>query len=321
MKDINKSRLTVWSLILLITLSATVVGILKYNQGYGRGLQAKEDLEKITNAFNSSQFIQSYKSSATIKAESKSNYITVKYSKGIHDTILVFDYKEQGPIQLIELQYSQEDKTAAEIVGRGMIEATATVNGSKDGEVFNNFAYDEFRHTSLSDGVTLMNTGENYSLKINIKTNVLENLKKQQDVVPDTNETGFEIAVDVNSHAEDYINYTLPEGFIDNTKQTATNKCYVTFDILSNFPNAERYATDLSAYAAAESSTVDGTDFRYYKISETKTVEGNGRTHHIVFDIQDKIILIRMTADVDNDECNEELETILSTISLKQKAS
>ena len=317
MKDINKSRLVVWSIILVVTLSATVLGILKYKAGYGRGLQAKEDLEKIVNAFNTSQFIQSYRATAQIKAENKSSYALVKYSKGIHDTLFTFEYKEEGPIRLIELKYTTDDKTPAEVVARGMIEATATVNGAKDGEVFNNYTYDEFRNTSLSDGVTLINNGDNYTIKINIKANVVENLKKKDAVPEEANETGFLIIADEENKVEDYITYTLPEGFENNSIETANNKCYVRFDVVTNYDNYEAYIKALTEYSGEEATLIENSSFKYYKITENKTNLSKARVHHAALDINEKLILVRMDADAPNEECDGLLGAIIGSITVK----
>lgn len=313
MKDKNKTRLVVWGIIFVITMSFTVLGGVKYKEGYGNGLQAKEDLEPIVEAFNTQTFITSYKAAGTtIKAENKSSYILVTYSKGINTTSFLFNYKVEGNFRLVQLDYTTPDKTAAEVVGRGIIEATATANGAKDGDVFNQYSFDEFRTTSLADGVVLINTGDNYTIKINIKTNIVENLK-QKDVVP-VEEEQFEIIPDENENPDGYIVYTIPDGFNQNVKTTANNKCTLSMDVLTKYTNAQSFINDLSKELDIEPSTYATESFTYYEITESSA---ESKMHYVALENKAKVILIRMKADANNDECKTELNSFISTISLQ----
>ena len=312
MKDINKTRLAVWSVIFVITLTFTIVGALKYKQGYGRGMQAKEDLEPIVQAFNASTFITSYKAAGTtIKAENKSNYVLISLSKGINTTTYLFNYKEEGIYRLIELKYTEEDKQNAEVIARGMIEATAMAHGGKEGDVFNSYTYDEFRRTSLADGVVIINTGTDYTIKINIEENVASNLK-QKDVAPE--EEAFTIEADPNESADNYINYTMPEGFENKEKTTANNKCSLLIDVITKYTSSEEFATDLSKEIKEDFVVTTNDTLKIYKDTETSE---EGKLHFAALDAGGRVVLFRMKAESDNDECYEELTNILNTVTLK----
>ena len=85
-------------------------------------------------------------------------------------------------------------------------------------------------------------------------------------------------------------------------------------DVLTRYTNAQSFINDLSKELSIEPSTYATESFTYYEITESSN---DSKMHYIALENKAKVILIRMKADANNDECKTELNGFISTISLQ----
>ena len=166
----NKNRIVFWGLILIICAVLSVVGINKYEEGYGKKGQARLKLIPITNEFNKQDSIIRY---GDIKAVTKGNKIVVTYNPEKNKKKkFVYSYSTINGHEVISNTYSSEDIYLGELIAGGMMDSIYMLHGGTE-SILSTYRYSAFNTTSIENGITL-SSGSDSTITLDINANVIE---------------------------------------------------------------------------------------------------------------------------------------------------
>lgn len=166
MKDINTKRIIFWGLIFIIALACTIIGYLKYLEGYGKQGAARVLLIPISEKLNS--LYPNMTSKVTL------NGLTIKNG----DTKYKFLSEDYNTIPTIVLTYDKNDTKAEECV-KAVIETISVIKGNTHGLLTSKYDYSKFNSTSVIQGITVGITSDDINkmkAEINLDTNLYKNL-------------------------------------------------------------------------------------------------------------------------------------------------
>lgn len=166
----NKGRIIFWGIVLIACVVIAIIGIKKYEEGYGKTGQARQKLIPIANEFNKQDAIIRY---GDITAVTKGSKIVVTYKPEKSDKKkFVYEYSKVGSREIISNTYSSEDVYLGELIAGGMMDAIYKLHGGNE-SVLSTYKYSAFYSTTIENGVTI-SSGKDTTIKLDINANVIE---------------------------------------------------------------------------------------------------------------------------------------------------
>ncbi|MBR4178373.1 MAG: hypothetical protein IKR57_03385 [Bacilli bacterium] len=166
----NKGRIIFWGLVLILCVVLAIIGVKKYEEGYGKTGRARLKLIPIANEFNKQDSIIRY---GDITAVVKGSKIVVTYKPEKADKKkFVYEYLEEGNKEIISNTYSSEDVYLGDLVAGGMMDAIYKLHGGTE-SILATYKFSAFTSTSLENGITVT-SGKDTTVKLDINANVIE---------------------------------------------------------------------------------------------------------------------------------------------------
>ena len=172
MKDANSKRIVFWGIVFIITLLCTIIGFLKYLDGYGEKGAARVLLVPISEKLNS--LYPNMTSKVTL------NGITIKNG----DTKYKFLSEDYNSIAIVVLTYDKNDTKAEECV-KALLETISVIQGNTHNLLTNKYEYSKFNTTSIIQGVSI-GISSTDSSKMEARINLSANLYKSLLVTSNT---------------------------------------------------------------------------------------------------------------------------------------
>lgn len=173
MNEGNKSRASFYLILFILFLSFSVTGYYLSNSGYGKSGEIKKHLNPIVDSFNN---LSNVKNNDNIKAKINTDRIEVTYKED-KKKIYTFEFKETADMKLLDFQYDISDSTNGQKIAEYMLDAISITKSHQEGELFNNFIYNNLYKTTIDNGANLSVKNEVIHLIINIDADFLENIK------------------------------------------------------------------------------------------------------------------------------------------------
>lgn len=322
MTELNQKRFKIYVVFFAIFLLIAAGGYMAMTSGHGSIGKTRKELEPYVTRFNSLASVRSVNNSKSnsMKASITSEGILVTYKKDTSTSKVTFVFKE-GAFKELEASYNRKDTDAEQIV-KNMIDAVSVSRGNIEGSLFNEFEYDYFLNTTISQGLHLEATATQITAQINLETNLLKNIRGEgYQENKEEEKPEFEIVYDNTNTFETYADYKLPDGFSTDTNDhqiaTETNTCTARFNIISSITasDASSFSNALANAYSAETIAEDINNTIWYKT--TYANNDGGKTTYYTIDKDGQILGFEYQVTVDNSECDEYLEKILETIKLK----
>lgn len=317
MTGINKKRLGIWGAIFVVFLLIGGAGVFLSYTGHGTAGRIRTEVKDYITKFNGLTQVRTINNDPkkSIKASISDKGILVDYKNDKISSKLEFSFKEDKGTKYLETVYNKNE-TSPETIVKLMIDAVGLKNGTAEGKIFDTYQYSDFYSTTLAQGVKFSTSGNNVKVQINLKTNILDN--GGGNTVEDTS---YVIIKDTEKLFEDYVNYTVPSQFTKSSKgyelSTENNTCTMEFDVVS--PETEKDAVSVANMIAKGEKTsiseeeLNGT--KWNKVSYPSAL--GGTVTNYVTDVNGTIVMIEYNAYYSNDECNQYLDTLLTSVKVK----
>lgn len=161
----NIIRSIFWGLMSLIMLSLGIMGMLFHNKIFN---EKKDDLIKITEAFNKSKIVQTYKNASTdIEA-----YLDGKNIKIIYHGVETKKYTFKLKNGYLETKIKEKDETG-KLLSMVLADSVAIINGQSEGSTYPFFTNNDVLSYSLNDGIEYKRKNDIYVIKINLNNYIL----------------------------------------------------------------------------------------------------------------------------------------------------
>lgn len=174
-KGNTTSRTIVYIILFLLFTGISILSFFLYNKGYGKEGRIKKEVTPIIEKFNSLKSVK--ENDNLIKAKFNKDRIKITYIIGTKKKDYYVTYNETADLKLLELQYDSSDTKNGEVIGSLLVEAVNVFNNNKEGEIFKNIKYKDLYNLNTKQGAYLTRRGNTITLMVNIKVNLLENIK------------------------------------------------------------------------------------------------------------------------------------------------
>lgn len=187
MDKANKNRFVFWGIVSLLLFISFIIGMISYYNGYGKYGKIRKELNPIVNAFNNLDAVKSLSESGiNIKAKFSKDKINVVYKL---ENILLeynFDYISNGSVRVLSMSYdNSKNDNINNLISKFMIDSVSIINGHNEGDVFKKFTLDDFKDTTINEGISIKKNGNETAFLINIDKYIVDNYKKPEIVVTD----------------------------------------------------------------------------------------------------------------------------------------
>lgn len=187
MDKANKNRFIFWGSISLILFICFIIGMISYYNGYGKYGKIRKELNPIVNTFNNLDSVKSLSESGiSIKAKFSKDKINVVYKL---ENILLeynFDYITNGNIRVLSTSYdNSKNDNINSLIMKFMIDSISIINGHNEGDVFKKFTLDDFKDTTINEGISIKKNGNETAFLINIDKYIVDNYKKPELIITD----------------------------------------------------------------------------------------------------------------------------------------
>lgn len=187
MDKANKNRFVFWGIVSLLLFISFIIGMISYYNGYGKYGKIRKELNPIVNAFNNLDAVKSLSESGiNIKAKFSKDKINVVYKL---ENILLeynFDYISNGSVRVLSMSYdNSKNDNINNLISKFMIDSVSIINGHNEGDVFKKFTLDDFKDTTINEGISIKKNGNETAFLINIDKYIVDNYKKPEIVVSD----------------------------------------------------------------------------------------------------------------------------------------
>ena len=183
----NKNRIIFWGLIALLLIISFTIGIISYNNGYGKYGKIKKELNPIIEKFNSLEEIQKFKTvDIEIKASFEKDKINVIYK--VEDLLVeyYFNYIKDNNRLLIANYDNAKYDNINNLIIKLMIQAVSLVNNHDKDEIFENFTIEDFKNTTIEEGINIKTINNENTIIINLDTYLLDNVEieeKEEEII------------------------------------------------------------------------------------------------------------------------------------------
>ena len=317
MTGINKKRLGIWGAIFVVFLLIGGAGVFLSYTGHGTAGRIRTEVKDYITKFNGLTQVRTInnENNKSIKASISDKGILVDYKNDKINSKLEFSLKEDKGTKYLETVYNKNE-TSPETIVRLMIDAVGLKNGTAEGKIFDTYQYSDFYSTTLAQGVKFSTSGNNVKVQINLKANILDNGGGNT-----TEDTSYVIIYDTNKSFEDLVNYTAPSQFVKSNKgyelSTENNTCTMEFNVVS--VETEKDAISVANMIARGEKTsvideeINGT--KWNKVSYPSAL--GGTVNRYITDANGNIVMIEYNSYYSNDECNQYLDTLLTSVKVK----
>lgn len=187
MDKANKNRFVFWGIVSLLLFISFIIGMISYYNGYGKYGKIRKELNPIVNAFNNLDAVKSLSESGiNIKAKFSKDKINVVYKL---ENILLeynFDYISNDSVRVLSMSYdNSKNDNINNLISKFMIDSVSIINGHNEGDVFKKFTLDDFKDTTINEGISIKKNGNETAFLINIDKYIVDNYKKPEIVVSD----------------------------------------------------------------------------------------------------------------------------------------
>lgn len=193
-------RLIIWATLLIIFVTLSILGIVKYYQGYGKYGSIRKELLPIVDIFNSLNIVNN--SDWDLTAKISNDQIIVNYIDDTSDIKYYFKYSND---KLLNLKYNAFYTKSATIVVEAMIDSISIYNGNNEGDVFKKYKLTDFYNSNINYGVKLTNDGKYVVVDLDISKNIILNLN---DVVLTPMEVTYITINDIPNIKKDLVTNT-----------------------------------------------------------------------------------------------------------------
>jgi len=171
MKKEEIKRILIVLIIFIFTVFLSILGIKKYNEGYGTNGKMRIQLNPLVKTFNSQKEIKN--SDKYLKASVNNNSIKVSYMIDANKYELDYIYTTNSTSQYLTIEYDKTKKDIAELVSSYLIETSSYLNGSVYGSIFNKYTYNNlYSFDKINDGIELYKENDNYILTFELNKNI-----------------------------------------------------------------------------------------------------------------------------------------------------
>lgn len=218
-------RIIIWALLLVIFATLSVLGIIKYYEGYGKYGAIRKELLPIVNIFNESNNIKN--SESNIKAKISNDQIIVNYYDDATDISYYFKYNNN----ILSVKYDVFYTKSATYVIEAMVDAISVYNGNIEGSVFKKYKLTDFYSSDIKYGIRAIDNGKYINFDMNIHENIINNLV---DVVLTPLEVTYITVNDLSSMTKDLLD----------TNTFSYTKNNVSLFVINNSDSYDIYASD-----------------------------------------------------------------------------
>lgn len=178
MKKEGIKRIIIISILLLICILCVIIGILKYNEGYGKNGDIRKDLHKIVSLFNKSDTIKNSKTYA--KAKIINNELNISYIKNNKEEEIKYYYVNKNDRKYLSVSYSNDNINEIEIFSKELMEITSQLNDSTTDRIFDTYSYNYLYLLNLEENNIELYSNENrYFLTFPLNQNIYIIFKNQ----------------------------------------------------------------------------------------------------------------------------------------------
>lgn len=178
MKKSGLKRIIFLSIALLLCAICAVIGIIKYNDGYGENGDIRKDLKPIVKLFNKNKNIRN--SYLYPKAEIIDNKLSISYMKNNNKRNINFFYYKNNDLKYLTITYNDLNKSEAEFLSKELMEVVSSNNGNEYGSLFKNYSFNYLYLTNMKDdNIELYNEGNLTTLSFTIDKNISTILDKK----------------------------------------------------------------------------------------------------------------------------------------------